>query len=54
MKYTRALAFALLAGATFAAEICTYKGAFGHGAPITPGQPGTAQVAPRASAGGER
>jgi fructoselysine 6-kinase len=48
------IAAALLAGATFAAEVCTYKGAFGHGAPITPGQPGTARVAPHASAGGER
>ncbi|HEY3144721.1 MAG TPA: PfkB family carbohydrate kinase [Dongiaceae bacterium] len=36
------VASALIAAASYAAEVCTYKGAFGHGVPITPGQPGTA------------
>lgn len=36
------VAAALIAAASYAAEVCTYKGAFGHGVPITPGQPGTA------------
>jgi fructoselysine 6-kinase len=32
---------ALARGAKLAAEVCGFKGAFGHGTPILPGQPGT-------------
>lgn len=34
------LATCLRRGAECAAEVCAYKGAFGHGIPIPPGQPG--------------
>jgi fructoselysine 6-kinase len=31
---------ALARGAKLAAQVCGFKGAFGHGTPILPGQPG--------------
>lgn len=34
---------ALRRGAEYAAQVCGYRGAFGHGIPIQPGQPGTAK-----------
>lgn len=39
----------MAAGATYASHVCGYRGAFGHGTPIRPGQPGL--IRPAANAG---